>query len=283
MHKFKLLDGDGIGFVVLKVKNFSEMVAFYHNVLGLEVIQVEEDTASLGVNQRTLLMLQKVSNGVANPAATGLYHLAFLLPTRKDLANILQYLLVNDIPLTGGADHGYSEALYLNDPEGNGVEIYWDKPISEWDIRENGEVVGVTEPMDAEGLIQLSDENWQGFPVASKIGHVHLKVADLVKTQEFYEDMLGFSLKYNFGEQAKFLSSGTYHHHIGANTWSGKDLPAMKDIDLGLAYFSIELQTEEFELLKQHLAKNNQKFDNSASDQIWITDPNGINILISHL
>lgn len=112
---------------------------------------------------------------------------------------------------------------------------------------------------------------------------MNLKVADLVKTQEFYEDQLGFSLKYNFGEQAKFLSSGTYHHHIGANTWSGKDLPAMKDTDLGLAHFSIELQPNEFELLKQHLSKNNQSFDDAVSDQIWLTDPNGITILINQL
>lgn len=157
MNKFKLSDEDGIGFVALKVKDLSKMVAFYHNVLGLEVIEIEEGMASLGSDQKILLKLQEVSNGKVNPATTGLYHLAFLLPTRKDLANILQYLLVNEIALTGGADHGYSEALYLNDPEENGVEIYWDKPMSEWDIRENGEVVGVTEPMDAESLIQLSD------------------------------------------------------------------------------------------------------------------------------
>ena len=150
----------------------------------------------------------------------------------------------------GAADHGYSEALYLSDPENNGIEIYWDKPEEVWDIRPNGEIIGVTEELDGDSLAAEADGHWLGISEGSKIGHIHLKVADLDATETFYKN-LGFGLKSNFGQQAKFLQRSQYHHHIGTNTWSGKQLPTIQENQFGLENYTFRLPTAaDLEIVK---------------------------------
>lgn len=224
----------GIQQVTLKVADLDKMVNFYTKTIGLKLLKQGEGRAWLapqGTND-AILVLKELTAGEENQGTTGLYHIAFLLPTRKDLGNMLLWLLQENVQI-GAADHGYSGALYLSDPENNGIEIYWDKPEEVWDIRPNGEIIGVTEELDGDSLAAEADGHWLGISEGSKIGHIHLKVADLDTTETFYKN-LGFGLKSNFGQQAKFFAAGQYHHHIGTNTWSGKQLPTIQENQFGL-------------------------------------------------
>lgn len=176
--EFQLHEQTQIGKVVLKVANLEKMIAFYTQVIGLSLIEKNQQTARLGTTEKILLELIKVENPLPLTRKTGLFHVAFLLPTRKDLGNTLIHYLQSNAPIDGASDHGYSEALYLTDPEGNGIEVYRDKPKSEWDIREDGEIVGITKEMDAEGVVAAADSQQSSFPTGTIVGHVHLKVAD---------------------------------------------------------------------------------------------------------
>ncbi|AGY82106.1 VOC family protein [Carnobacterium inhibens] len=273
-----------IGKVVLNVENIDNMKNFYTSIIGLELKNETEQIVQLGAfgDEQVLLELKPVVPFGEKPAATGLYHMAFLLPTRKDLGEILYHLLVSKYPLTGASDHGYSEALYLDDPEGNGIEIYTDKPKSMWDIREDGQIAGVTEPMDAEAVIGEAKQEFQGMPKGSYMGHVHLFVAELEETEAFYKDILGFDLKFKFGPQAKFFAAGEYHHQIGANVWAGRNIPAAQEGIRGLNYFTILVSSaDELAQVKEKLdAKNYSYVLDETTQAISLKDTNGIAIKI---
>lgn len=273
-----------IGKVVLNVENMDNMKNFYTSIIGLEIKKETEQMLQLGAfgDKEVLLELQPVAPSGEKPSATGMYHMAFLLPTRKDLGEMLYHLLVSKYQLTGASDHGYSEALYLDDPEGNGIEIYADKPKSMWDIREDGQIAGVTEPMDAEGVIGEAKQEFQGMPKGSYMGHVHLFVAELEETETFYKNILGFDLKFKFGPQAKFFAAGEYHHQIGTNVWAGRNIPAAQEGLRGLNYFTIIVATsDELTEVKENLDAKNYiyQFDDSVQT-LSLKDTNGIAIKI---
>lgn len=228
--------------VDLNVSNLSLLKEFYTRLIGLKVLEENDTFVSLGVEE-PLLNLYKV-NETQVKESTGLYHLALLVPSQKDLAEILIHLIQSRALISGASDHGYSLALYLNDPEGNGIEIYADKDISEWDIREDGQIMGVTEPIDIDALLVQAQDDFIQLPVGTKMGHVHLKVNNLDDTQEFMEK-LGFELKSDFGSQAKFFAEGLYHHHIGTNTWFGTNLPVRQEGQLGLRAVHLRLNEKE--------------------------------------
>lgn len=262
--------------VKLKVANLEVMTEFYTGMIGLVLLKQDGNTTFLGAqdSSEVILILEELSEPAVKLETTGLYHTAFLLPSRKDLGNSLLWLLQNQVEI-GAADHGYSEAIYLSDPEGNGIEIYRDKPMSEWDIREDGEIVGVTEELDGDAVVGAADGNWLGLAPGSRIGHVHLQVADLDETETFFEK-LGFSLKSNFGRRAKFFAAGNYHHHIGANNWAGLNLPLVTENQLGLAWYTFQLPSKEsFDNLVKHLGS--QSIDYLEEDQeVILQDPNGM-------
>jgi catechol 2,3-dioxygenase len=265
--------------VKLKVADLEKMITFYTTMVGLVLVKKEQNSAFLSAqgSEGILLILEELAAPEKKIMTTGLYHTAFLLPSRKDLGNTLLWLLQNKVEL-GAADHGYSEALYLTDPEGNGIEIYHDKPMSEWDIREDGQIIGVTEELDGDSLVASSDGKWLGLPFGSRIGHIHLQVADLEKSAAFYEQ-LGFSLKSDFGKRAKFFAAGTYHHHIGMNTWAGSNLPLMTENQLGLAWYVFKLPTkEDFEALVHELEQQDVEYKLNQH-QLIIADPNGTQII----
>lgn len=274
-----------IGKVVLNVENLENMKNFYTSIIGLEIKNETEQLLQLGAfgEDQVLLELQPVAPAGEKPSATGMYHMAFLLPTRKDLGEILYHLLVSKYPLTGASDHGYSEALYLDDPEGNGIEIYVDKPKSMWDIRDDGQIAGVTEPMDAEGVIAEAKQEFQGMPKGTYMGHVHLFVAELEETENFYKDVLGFDLKFKFGPQAKFFAAGEYHHQIGANVWAGRNIPAAQKGLRGLDYFTIIVSSsDELAQLKEKLDAKKYVYQlEEATQTLSLEDTNGIAIKIS--
>lgn len=272
---FQLSEQTHPGIVALKVADLQKMTNYYQGI-GLQVLETTPQQSILGVEQTPLLILNEIAYPNPLIRKTGLYHVAFLLPTRKDLGNTFFHYLTAKVPILGASDHGYSEALYLTDPEGNGIEVYRDKDMSEWDIREDGEIVGITIEMDADGILAAGDRSRKEFPEGTKIGHVHLKVVDLETTETFYTEILGFSLKSDFGQQAKFFAAGNYHHHIGTNIWNGRHLPPMDEKDLGLEYvtFLLNSQEELADLETNWQAKEvlYEKIDN----QLQIIDPNGI-------
>lgn len=277
---FKIDAGTKIGHVALKVANLAKMTTFYQEVIGLSLLASNQQESVLGVGQTPLLRLRKITEPLPLTRRTGLYHVAFLLPTRRDLGNALFHYLQVEAPLVGASDHGYSEALYLTDPEGNGIEVYHDKERSQWDIRADGEIVGVTEPMDAEGVLGAADRNWTGFVPETTVGHVHLKVADLVASDTFYTEIMGLTLTSNFGSQAKFFAAGDYHHHLGANNWLGANIPPMEEHDLGLDYYTYQVpNVAELTRLAEHFQANGVDFKKEPN-RLTVIDPNGIVVVV---
>lgn len=211
-----------IGAVRLKVRDLDAVTTFYRRVLGLQTIESGDARALLGVGKTPLLELHgNPSLAPLDRRQAGLFHTAFLLPSRADLGRWLGFAIENGIPLQGASDHIVSEALYLSDPEGNGIEIYADRAPSHW-RNARGEIHMTTEPMDAQGaLASAAGTQWAGFPEDGFIGHVHLQVGDLEKAKGFYMDVLGFDLASDY-PGAAFLASGGYHHQLAGNVWNSR-------------------------------------------------------------
>jgi catechol 2,3-dioxygenase len=210
-----------VGAVHLTVSDLTRSVDYYRGAVGLGVLEEGSGRASLGTNGHELLAL--VEEPGARPAAgyTGLYHFALRLPERTELAAWLAHAARDRVPLVGLSDHFVSEALYLSDPDGHGIEIYWDRPREVWEGKVGTTLT--TMPLDVEDLLEMLDdpetEPFGGLSAGTAMGHVHLKVSNIPETIEFYRDVLGFDLTAQLGDQAAFLSAGGYHHHVGANTW----------------------------------------------------------------
>lgn len=251
---FKLSEKLQIGKVVLKVNDLSRMVEFYRDVIGLELYEKNDHQAQLGIQgqNQVLVELQALDQPVEKRTRPGLYHMAFLLPDRQDLGHVLRHFQKVNQPLTGSADHGYSEAIYLYDPEYNGIEIYVDKDKSQWDYQDDGKIEGVTEPLDLLTLYDLAqDPVHSQFPQGTVMGHVHLQVSDVEHSRYFLGQVLGLDLKSEFNGQALFYAAGDYHHHIGNNEWATKGKQPAADTDPGLAYF--ELIVPDLGPLIEHL------------------------------
>ena len=269
-----------LGKVALKVNDLKKMTQFYQEAIGLDLMEEKENSVVLGVaaDNTPLVELIQLAAPSNRKRTTGLFHLAILLPTRADLGSILYHLLTKKYAIDGASDHGYSEAIYLNDPEGNGIEIYRDKEMSDWDIRPDGKIEGVTEAMDADGVIGAMVKIYDGIPSGSIMGHVHLTVHDLVETQQFYQNVLGISLKSDFFGQAKFFAAGNYHHHIGSNMWAGKQFPAAEKSQPGLAYFTwVVADNTAYEALKSRLVQAEVSFE-EADNTLIFKDNSGIEI-----
>ena len=263
--------------VALNVKDLESQIAFYHQLLGLEILSQSEGEAVLGAGDKALVKLIKTDD-TRNPKQTyGLYHMALLLPSQEDLANVFKHLLDLKIPVVGGADHGYSEAIYLEDLEGNGIELYRDKPVTVWDIREDGRIIGVTEELSAQDIYQLGKEI-EPFAIASgtRMGHVHLSVKNSREASTFYQESLGLEDKFTI-PHASWIASGTYHHHLAVNEWGGKNLVRRKHGMVGLAYYVVEVENKE-ELLKVFAQSQGNEviIQWLSSAEFSITDSDGI-------
>ncbi|MBL1226840.1 VOC family protein [Enterococcus sp. BWR-S5] len=271
------------GAVSLKTAELDKQIEFYTAIIGLDILSRGQDQVVLGIKEigAELLFLRKIIPADPQKRTTGLYHTAFLLPTRKDLGNTLFALLKKEAPIIGASDHGYSEAIYLEDPEGNGIEIYRDKPKSDWDIQADGRIAGITVEMDAEGVLASRDEATDKFPAGTVVGHVHLAVSDLAKTEQFYTEILGLGLKDQFGAQARFFAAGGYHHHIGTNVWTSKDLPAPDEQTVGLDFFTLLVPNQSaLAELKENLVREGVKAMKETEDTLVLLDPNGLTVKI---
>jgi catechol 2,3-dioxygenase len=220
-------------------------IRFYEEHLGFAVLHRQAGLASLGVpgpaRGETLLQLSGSADAPHVSGTTGLYHFAILVPSRAHLARALRRLVETGTRLQGAADHGVSEAIYLADPDGNGIEIYCDRPRHEWPIVDGHLHMGV-DPLDLDALLDESaDADPARLAEGTTIGHVHLHVSDLSAARSFYVDVLGFELMQRYGPSALFVSAGGYHHHIGVNTWAGVGAPAPPPGAVGLRHFTVGL------------------------------------------
>jgi catechol 2,3-dioxygenase len=214
--------GTHMGTVTLTVADLDRSIAYYRDAIGLSPLRRTDGVVALGTDpERELLILEEVPGAVPADGFPGLYHVAFLLPDRHHLARYVAHLARERVPIAGMADHDVSEAIYLQDPDHHGIEVYCDRPRARWE----GQVATRmgTAALDVDALLgELADpatEPFTGQPAGTTMGHVHLRVADVEATIGFYRDVLGFELMAQLGRQAAFLAAGGYHHHLGANTW----------------------------------------------------------------
>jgi catechol 2,3-dioxygenase len=233
-----------IGAVTLIVANLQRSLNYYQHHIGLRLHQQDDGAATLGAGEATLLRL--VEQPGARPVqsgCTGLYHFALLTPSRLELARTLRRLLDTNTPIGGASDHAVSEALYLSDPDGHGIEIYRDRPRHEWQFP-GGQLHMTVEPFDAQGVLaELRDETsaWDGIHPETTMGHIHLHVAHIPAAEHFYVEVLGFELMARYGQAAAFIAAGGYHHHIGLNTWAGVGAPPPPADAARLHHFEIHL------------------------------------------
>ena len=241
---------------VLNVNDLARQTAFYTQIIGLEILSQTATEVVLGAGNKPLVHLIETNREEAVKSSYGLYHMAILLPSREDLADVFKHIAELDYPFVGAADHGYSEALYLEDLEGNGIELYRDKPVAEWDIREDGRIVGVTEELSAQEIYEMG-RKVEPFVIAkdTRMGHIHLSVKDSQLATAFYQDVLELADKFTISS-ASWIASGDYHHHLAVNEWGGKNL-AKRDKEMnGLAYYVLEVEDKEDLITIAERAKN---------------------------
>ena len=266
----------------LKILNMERSLAFYENIIGFKVLERVENRAILTADGKTpLITLVQPENVTPKEAhKTGLYHFALLLPTRADLGSFLQHVIKVNYPL-GASDHHVSEALYLQDVDGNGIEIYADRPASSW-IWQDKEVHMVTEPLKAEEVLAAgADKQWNGLPSDTVMGHIHLHVGNLEQAEAFYCKGLGFDVVTRYGGQALFVSADGYHHHIGLNIWNGRNIPAASRESVGLQSFTIHYPNEE---LRSDVITRLKEMDILVQEEkegFVTTDPFGLTIRLS--
>ncbi|MGX0911147.1 VOC family protein [Staphylococcus caprae] len=239
MTSFHSTEATQVTNITLNVKDLNKMTEFYSTVLGftIKAQHAQQTILNVGANGHTLTLQELHDGRQPGFREAGLFHIAFLLPTRTDLANFLYHAIQLNIAV-GGGDHLVSEALYFADPEGNGIEVYQDRPTDEWQWRD-GFVKMDTLEVDANDLIeQRSTEGWPGWPKDGKIGHLHLKTHDLGQARAFYIDELGLEHISNF-PQALFMSTQKYHHHIATNTWQSNQKREANESTYGLTHIDI--------------------------------------------
>ena len=238
-----------VGTVSLTVGDLDRSRAFYERAVGLRANELEDGRLALGVAGEPALIELRGDSSVTrlNRRAPGLYHLAVLVPTRLDLAFALARLAETRWPLDGASDHLVSEAVYLSDPDGNGIEIYRDRPRAEWP-RSGDQLRMATLPLDLDDVLaelRAATELQATAPAGTQIGHVHLQVADLAQAEAFYHGVLGFDVMVRGYPGALFVSAGGYHHHIGLNTWHSAGAAPATSGSVGLRSFAVDLPDEQ--------------------------------------
>lgn len=276
--------------VQLKVSNLARSIEYYTTIIGFDILEQTDNIVYLTTDGKSsLVSLVEVQN--AQPLSlghTGLYHLALLLPSRKDLGNIVQHFVQHNVRL-GASDHDVSEALYLSDPDGNGIEIYIDRPENEWTWNKDAQVHMGTMQLNFQPILAEADGKWNGLPEGTVMGHIHLSVSNLAATEDFYTNVLDYEVVTRYGAQALFISTGKYHHHIGLNTWqSSGGTPAPADA-VGLQSYTVVLKDADYaDKVKASLQSAGaivELFEEAPAfggKQVFSTvDPNGIRIVFT--
>jgi catechol 2,3-dioxygenase len=270
-----------MGPVRLTVADLDRSIAYYRAAVGLAPLRLEDGIAALGPaggGARELLVLEEVAGAEPSDGHPGLYHFALLVPERADLARYLAHVARERIPVVGLADHFVSEAIYLQDPDHHGIEVYWDRPREQWE-GQVGARLG-TWPLDVDALLaELSDPDnapFDGLADGTVMGHVHLRVVAIDETVGFYRDVLGMELMAQLGRQAAFLAAGGYHHHLGANTWETRRREPAPEGSARLREVTIVLpHAAERDRVVARLTASGRAVDD-AGDAPLVHDPSGI-------
>lgn len=271
-----------MGRVHLTVADLSRSLTYYQQGIGLELLRQEGKTAFLGTGMVELLMLTEQPDAQPTRGTTGLYHFALLVPSRLELARTLKHLIDTETPIYGASDHAVSEALYLTDPDGHGIEIYRDRPRDQWEFP-NGKLKMVTEQFDADGVLgelKGMGAGWTGLHADTRMGHVHLYVSQIPAAEAFYRDLLGFAVMARYGAGASFAAAGGYHHHLGLNTWAGVGAPPPAEDTARLLWYEIVLpDTAVLDQLIQRIEAAGLTVEMGDYGRI-VADPAGNNILL---
>ncbi|WP_407571019.1 VOC family protein [Deinococcus altitudinis] len=266
-----------LGAVALTVADLGRSLAYYQGAIGLRVLEQSEGRALLGAGTEGLVELHERKGATPSLAGhTGLYHLAILLPGRADLGRFVAHLMADRVPVQGASDHLVSEALYLQDLDGHGIEVYADRDRTGWDWQ-NGQVQMGTLAADIEGIVASAGEDtvWRGLPAGTVMGHVHLKVADLNRTRAFYEGLLGLDVVVDFSRQgALFVSQGGYHHHFGLNVWQSGGGGAAQEGEARLLSAQVRLPAAQLEATRARLLEAGYAAG-SAGEPFTVSDPSG--------
>jgi catechol 2,3-dioxygenase len=268
-----------MGRVALTVGSLDRSLNYYQNSLGLQLHRRDGDTVYLGSGHEELLVLTEEPNGRPTRGTTGLYHFAILVPSRLELGRIFNHLIRTQTAIGGFSDHAVSEAIYLTDPDGHGIEIYRDRPRSEWEYPD-GRLRLVTEPFDAEGVLnelQGHDPAFNGMKPETTMGHTHIHVAHIPQAEAFYNGLLGFEVMARYGNAASFVSAGGYHHHLGMNTWAGVGAPPPNPDSWHMQWY--EIITPDLDAIEARLATADLSYS-QEENILYVTDPSQNNIRI---
>lgn len=279
------------GQVHLRVSDLERSLGFYRDILGYTVTGVGERSVKLTASPTQLAQIQvdEVTGVPPKPwKSAGLYHAAIRVPSRTELARTIKRLVDHNWKVPGVADHGVSEAFYLNDPDGNGLEIYADRPRANWPVKD-GALQMISDPLDLEslfGTLEGAPADDGSMAPDSDIGHVHLQVSDLTRAERFYVDILGFDVMQRTYQGALFVSAGGYHHHIGLNVWAGRGVPAPRNDVAGLIDFTILLpDSDSLDTVAHRLNEAKMDFERStaADDRPSLSthDLDGIGVVLA--
>ena len=274
-----------VGMVTLRVRKLDPVADFYRDAIGLAVMERSANSATLGAGGVKLLVLEARPDATEeSKRAAGLYHTAFLMPTRKDLARWLVHAALHRVPLSGFADHRVSESVYLDDPEGNGIEVYADRDPALWQWNAGTVTMG-TEQLDIDDLVSLTNTKVSDYakaPDGMRVGHMHLRVGDLGQANGFYRSTIGFDPTRE-RQGAAFLSSGRYHHHLGLNVWQSAGAGRRDDKATGLSWFSLEIEKPDlFDALEARLRKASGEIV-TVTGGIDVSDPWGTKVRLIKL
>lgn len=263
-----------IGSVTLTVRDLTTVAAFYERIVGLERLAGDASSVTLGAGGKILLKLEQDAHArLATPRDAGLFHTAFLLPQRSDLARWFLHAMRNNVQLQGASDHIVSEAMYLADPEGNGIEIYVDRPAESW-VWTNGAVKMSTDRLDIDDLLKSTkSQEWTGAPADTVVGHVHLQVGALEPAEAFYAKALGFDVTTHY-PGATFYSTGHYHHHLATNIWNSRAASLRQQPATGLKDLRLSAKADAFTAVAQR-----NGLDANAG-QLALIDPWGTTVTL---
>ena len=275
----RLPDSTALGPVRLQIADLERSLAFYQGVLGLRVVERDGSRAALAAHDDERVLVELNERRGARPAGRGgrlgLYHYAILLPDRASLGRLVRHMAEVGVR-AGAGDHLVSEAFYINDPDGLGIEVYADRPRETW--RRNGrELMMSTDPVDVQDLLRAAgDAPWTGMPAGTVMGHVHLHIGDLEQAASFFSEAIGFDRITWSYPGALFMSAGGYHHHLGTNTWAGPGARASDDGDARLLEWTIELpDAESVHDVAHSLADAGYPADTAREGEITTRDPWG--------
>jgi catechol 2,3-dioxygenase len=289
-QQFEIDSSMKIGYVSLNVSDIQTSLEFYQSILGFRVLgRPSNDRALLSINGNGSHVLELLRAKDNEPTSriikrAGLYHFAILLPERKYLADMLVNLRENrnKVQFDGLADHLISESIYVRDPDFTGIEIYRDRPATEWNWK-GGQIVMATLRLNTDDMLKESTKKeWREMPAKTTIGHVHLRVRDLEKAMKYYHEILGLNLTTAY-PGAYFFAAGRYHHHIATNTWLGTDIARASPESVGLTHFSIELSNKDvFTRSLRQLSRYDVPISDSSEGSVFVQDMDGIKVRVQH-